>query len=323
MTGARCVGRGLAALCVLGLVSLGLTSGCFAAREKARMAAPGGAMGAMTAPLPPAAPAAEAGGEGQVADKSTTAGGASSLSALTAQRTPAERKIIKSVEMSIEVKSVETAKQEIVRLYESVGGFADKLETTTQEGSPPRLEAVIRVPQPKFEAVLQQLRAPSFGVVRNEAQSGQDVTEEWVDVESRLRNLRREEQQFLEVLKKATRVKDILEVERELARVRGEIEQSEGRLKFLAHQVDYSTLTLHACEPAPVGPGAPSKWSPGTHALRAWRGLVWALEGLVVILIYFAIQVLPFLLVFALIVWTLVCWARRALRRARERRAPS
>ena len=105
--------------------------------------------------------------------------------------------------------------------------------------------------------------------------SVQDVGEEYVDIEARMANARRLEQRLVELLATRTgKLADVLSVEHELARVRGEIERYEGRLRYLRSRVSVSTLTLSVHEPFPI-----VAERPGTHPMRdafvqAWRNLV-------------------------------------------------
>jgi hypothetical protein len=111
-----------------------------------------------------------------------------------------------------------------------------------------------------------------LGKVLSKQEKGEDVTEEYVDLQARIRNLKREEEAFLVVLGKARRVPDILAVEAQLSRVRGEIEQAVGRAKYLANQVALSTITVRLAEPTPVVTQA-IKWDVVQTALRAVHAL--------------------------------------------------
>jgi len=112
--------------------------------------------------------------------------------------------------------------------------------------------------------------------------SGRDVTEEYIDLEARLRNLRRQEERLLEILDRAESVKDVLEVERELGRVRGEIERLEGRLRYLSNRVEFATITVELLEPEPIAQSLGLR----SAISDAMKGLVTVTRALIVAIGY-------------------------------------
>jgi hypothetical protein len=106
------------------------------------------------------------------------------------------------------------------------------------------VSVVFRVPAATFDSTLQALRALAKRV-GNETTTGQDVTEEYVDLGARLRAERAIEQQFLTILKDAKSIHDILEVQEKLGEIRVEIDRAEGRLRYLDNQASLSTFTIH------------------------------------------------------------------------------
>src|SRR2546427_152119 len=121
------------------------------------------------------------------------------------------------------------------------GYVSDTHESVDELG---RRSAVItlRVPFGQFDRSLEQVEA--LGKVQEKQVTAEDVTEEFVDSQAKLRNLQRTEGRLLEHMNRTGRLPDILLVEKELNRVRGEIEQLQGRLRFLAHRLAYSTLAV-------------------------------------------------------------------------------
>ncbi len=144
-------------------------------------------------------------------------------------------------------------------------------------------ELTLRVPSDRYHDAL--ARFQQLGQVENLRERAQDVTEEFVDLEARLRNLKRSEEQLLALLKRTGRVSDLLQVERELAQRRSEIERLEGRLRLLTHQVAFSTLhvTLTEFRPRPVPETAFSVPKVFADAVRV---LVVVLRAMVVIAIW-------------------------------------
>ena len=167
----------------------------------------------------------------------------------TVQASSIQRMVISTAQMSLEVRSVVKAYDEISLLARDAGGFITESSVSHGDGTESG-SVTIRVPAKQYQPLLS--RISKLGKVLEKQESGQDVTQEYVDLDSRLRNLNREEQAFLDVLNKARRVTDILAVENELGRVRGEIEQATGRMKYLQNQVSLATITVQLTEPTPA-----------------------------------------------------------------------
>ncbi|MCZ7355685.1 MAG: DUF4349 domain-containing protein [Candidatus Methanoperedens sp.] len=211
-----------------------------------------------------------------------------------------DRKIISTASVTLEVKSVEKASNEITKIVEASQGFISDSSTYDSGGSK-NGQMTIRVPQKNFYSTIEQIEA--LGTEKSRQISGQDVTEEWIDVGARLDNFKKQESRFQEILKNASTVKDVLEVERELERVRGEIESLTGRMNYLNQSVEMSTITVNVMEPAPI---AGDGWGI-TEALReAVIGFIGSVNGLIV----FTGYILPIVVFIALMV-LLARWVKR------------
>ncbi|MCZ7383088.1 MAG: DUF4349 domain-containing protein [Candidatus Methanoperedens sp.] len=211
-----------------------------------------------------------------------------------------DRKIISTASLTLEVKSVEKASNDIVKIVEASQGFISGSSTDASGGSK-NGQMTIRVPQKNFYSTIAQIEA--LGTEKSRQISGQDVTEEFIDVGARLDNLKKQETRFQEILKNASTVKDVLEVERELERVRGEIESLTGRMNYLNQSVEMSTITVNVMEPAPI---AGEGWGI-TDALReAAAGFIGSVNGLIVFIGY----ILP-IVVFIAIIVLLAKWVKR------------
>jgi DNA repair ATPase RecN len=153
-----------------------------------------------------------------------------------------ERKLIKNGSVEFEVSDVESTKKSITQLTNDSGGYISTDNQNNYSGSP-HYDQTVRIPSEKLDEFISKIE----GLARNvDAKniSVQDVTEEFIDVETRLKTKKGLETRYLELLKQAKTVKDLIEVETQLANVRGEIESMEGRLKYLTSQVSFSTVTL-------------------------------------------------------------------------------
>jgi len=194
-----------------------------------------------------------------------------------------ERKIVKSGHLSLEVESVVTAMDEIASIADELGGYvvsSDKYET--DEG--PSANMNIRIPVEKFDQAFDRLRQLAIDVP-HESTDSIDVTEEYVDLQARLRNLEATESQYLALLERAETVEDTIQVWHELSNIRGQIEQIEGRMKYLERTSDMSFIQISLSEPgALAGP-----WSPSNAIRSAIRGLVTFLRGIVTALIWIGI----------------------------------
>ena len=193
---------------------------------------------------PPAAPAAKSAGAANL---------------LQAQQAAAPRLIAYEASLSLEVKDIEAAKAKVVKVVEEDGGYIGEASSGESPGQARFADYTLRVPAENLSAVMDALRA--LGRVKQESLTSEEVTAQVVDLEARLRNARATEERLIAVLKEKTgKVRDILEVEREIAGTRESIERMEARREYLLQRVTLSTLTVTLVEefkaqlqPAPAG----------------------------------------------------------------------
>lgn len=165
----------------------------------------------------------------------------------------AGRQIIATAELTIAAASVERAVTRARNIAESLGGFVEQL-SSAGGNEPPQADLTLRVPQSQFFPALERLE--SLGAVQFRTLGREDVTERHIDLSARLKSARREEQSLLSLLGRSASVAEILAVERELARVRAEVERGQGQLDFLERRVELATirLTLLPPEQRPTDP---------------------------------------------------------------------
>ena len=188
--------------------------------------------------------------------------------------------LIRSGNAVVEVDSVEVGIGRVRRLAQENGALV--ANTTIQSGREQQRSASLelRIPSAQFDAVVNGL-AP-IGKVESVNISAQDVGEEFVDLSARVANARRLEQRLIELLANRTgRLSDVLTVERELARVREEIERYEGRLRYLQSRVSVSSLTVVVHEPAPVVAAHPGQNVIADAFVQAWRSFVLLVAGFI------------------------------------------
>ncbi|MDQ3131593.1 MAG: DUF4349 domain-containing protein [Acidobacteriota bacterium] len=209
--------------------------------------------------------------------------------------TAIERKIIRNAELQLEATSPEESQQKITQIAKNAGGFVVE---STQSGSDVKattrdvVAMTVRVPANKFDETFAEIRKTGTRII-SETVKGQDVTEEFIDIEARLKTQKALEAQFVEIMKQAKTVEDALNVQRELAEVRGEIEKLEGRKRFLENQASLSTIKIRLQTPAAVSAGSTGFFYRLTESLS--DGFNAALNFLLG-LITFVIAILPFLL---------------------------
>jgi hypothetical protein len=219
----------------------------------------------------------------------------------------AARLIVRTGQASIEVDSLEPAMAELRRIAQRAGGFV--ADASVQSGRNQLRQATLqlKVPSIRFDELTEGLQP--IGHLEYVNVGAEDVSEEFVDLSARAANGHRLEERLVELLRTRTgKLQDVLSVERELARVREEIERMEGRLRFLKSSAQLSTLSVSLHEPVPIVASAGD--GPIAEAFRAaWRNFVGVLAGAIASLGY----VVPVLVAG----WVVVVLARKTGQRSR------
>jgi hypothetical protein len=185
--------------------------------------------------------------------------------------------IIRTGNAFIQVDSLESAIAAVRQLAEGAGGYIANSSIMTGEGQQRQATLEIKIPSNRYDQAVGGLAG--IGKLISSSTNAQDVGEEFVDVSARMTNARRMEERLVNLLATRTgKLEDVLAVERELARVREEIERYEGRLRFLRTQVAMSTLSVTVSEPVPV------VGQPGSNVVvealkQAWRNSVTVVAG--------------------------------------------
>jgi hypothetical protein len=179
-----------------------------------------------------------------------------------------QRRIVYDSQLSLVVKDYTIFESAITKLVESHRGFIAKSETNRRYESRQSGTWVARIPAENYTDFLTAVGQLGFAESRSE--NAQDITAEYVDVEARIRNNQQLEQRVLEMLEERTgKLSDVLEIERELARVRDEIERMQGRLRVLRDQSSLATITLQVREEKAYIPSAAPTL--GTRVSTTWR----------------------------------------------------
>ena len=222
---------------------------------------------------------------------------------------PVSTMLIRRGDVLIRVDSIETAMDALRRLAASLGGSVGNVSITAGDYEVRSATLELRIPSARFDDAMGGL-AP-VGQVQQSSVTAEDVGEEFTDVSARVKNAQRLESRLVELIATRTgKLEDVLAVERELARVREEIERYEGRLRFLGARVETSTISVTVREKAPIVGATPGRSVIGEAFVQAWRNFV----GLVAT----AISSLGVLVPLGLVLLVLVRWWRGRTRGSRE-----
>jgi len=207
-------------------------------------------------------------------------------------------KIIRNAEITMEVSSTTDTQHRVASIAETNGGFVVTSEAKQRENIDPAqrtldIKLVVRVPSPQFGVTFDEIKKLATNTPQENV-SGQDVTEEFIDLEARIKTQKALELQFLEIMRQAYKVADALEVQRQIADVRTDIEKLEGRKRFLENRASLSTITVNIQAPKPViavtGTGF------GQSVREAVSDSISMASDMVLFFVRFAILMVPILL---------------------------
>lgn len=230
-----------------------------------------------------------------------------------------DRLVIKNASLTLIVKDPQESLQAINALANGLGGFvvsSNTYQTTTDAQGNKVLQGTIsfRVPAERFDEALAQLRRMAVEV-DNETITGEDVTAQYTDLESRLRNLEAAEAQLQTIMQEARRTEDVLNVFNQLTEIRGQIEQVKGQMKYYRESAAMSLINVSLIPDALSQPIEIGGWRPEGVAREALEALIGALQGLATAGIWLGIYVLPLALLTLGPLFLLGRWALRRLRR--------
>lgn len=172
-------------------------------------------------------------------------------------------KIIKSGDLDLLVKSVDEAAGAIGALRVGLGGQPGDASFSEYGSGGKRGDMTIWVPSEKFDEAMASIKKLALRV-NNERVSVQDVSAQFVDLESRLRNLKVAEAQYLEIMKRSGKISEVLDVTRALTDTRAQIEQAQGQMDYLSRQVALSSIHVSLTQEAIPGAAVSSEWRPMT-----------------------------------------------------------
>jgi len=191
-----------------------------------------------------------------------------------------ERMVIYNAYLSLETGDIGATLAKIRSLAESYGGYVAG-SARSSYGMQATAEITIRVPKDKFHVAVQEIE--TYGKVLDERTSSEDVTQQYIDLKARLENLQRQEKRLNEILDMARTVDEVLNVERELERIRGEIESLQGQINYFERSVAMSVITVGLKEPPP--PFTPPGMDWGETFETALTAFFAVVRGLIILIV--------------------------------------
>jgi hypothetical protein len=229
-----------------------------------------------------------------------------------------ERKLMQDGSLSLVVKQVEAAVESLTGIAENLGGRVDDIQYSddAKGNAKKRAEITIRVPAVNFDMAIVQAKGVALKV-ESENVSTRDVTEQFIDMQARLKNLKAEEEQYLAVMQTATKVPDILEVSQYLFNVRQQIEQLQGQMNYLSRQIDMSVITIQLSSEPDVD-ATNVVWNPMTTVKEAVQFFIQTFYFMVDAIIWSVLTYLPLAILIGVLLLGLTWIFKKALRPAYE-----
>lgn len=225
--------------------------------------------------------------------------GTSAIITATEENDTLDKKLIKTGSIDMRVNSVEDSIDKIREIALSHGG--DEVSSDIEKNDfYKRGVIVVKVPVNQYNEVFARIKDIAPLVVDESSQS-RDVTAQFMDLETRIKNKKDHEVRLRSFFSKAEDVDELIQVEKELARVRTEIEQMEGQLKYLKDQTQYSTIHVMLLEDANIV--VSDSWRPLQVVKDSFNTLLRKMTNLINVMIRFVITSLPFIIIFIVVAW--------------------
>ena len=237
------------------------------------------------------------------------------------------RKIIKNADVRLLVKDTDVAVNRSTQIISDLGGYLISSRIWYQDYYGNNLmyaTITLGIPVDQFERALTRMRELSIRVL-DETASGQDVTDQYVDLQSQLTNLESTRARIQEFLQDAKTVDEALRINQELANIEAQIEQIKGQMNYISDRSAFSTITVNfepefpILTPTPTPTARPTAtpipWKPGDTYHEAKNTVTVAYQGIANFLIWLAVAILPIVLPPALILWALWKWMNRSTKK--------
>jgi hypothetical protein len=244
-----------------------------------------------------------------------------------AQTPQIERIVIKNADLTIAVADPAESMERISSMAEDMGGYvvnANLYQTTLGSGvEVPRASVTIRVPAERLNEAMNRIKEETDQPVISENVSSQDVTQEYTDLQSVLRNLEVAEEQLIKIMDSATKPEDVLNVFNQLTQVREQIEVTKGQIQYYEQSAALSSIRVELMPNEAVQPLSIGRWQPVGVAKDALQALIDAGQFLLTALIWIVLFLLPILFVIILPIYLIVRGIKNWRRRRNAKKAES
>ena len=244
---------------------------------------------------------------------------------VASQQAAQDRLVIKNADLAIVVKDPAARMKQISDLAVEMGGFVVSSNLYQSYYGPnsievPEATVVIRVPSERLDEALEKIKEGAVDI-DHENISGQDVTSQYVDLQSQLKAKQAAEKKLLEILDQATRAEDVLAIYLQVQQVQSEIEVLKGQIKYYEESAALSSISVRliaeeSAQPITIGP-----WTPGGAVKEAIEDLIRFVQNFVDFLIYFVLSILPALILIAIPVYLVYLVGRAVYRRVNRSKA--
>ena len=239
----------------------------------------------------------------------------------------AERMVVKNAQLSLVVADPAASMKRISDMADQMGGFvvsANLYQQQLESGAEvPRAEITLRVPAERLNEALERIRQESDQLPLTETINSQDVTAEYTDLRSRLRNLEEAEAQLRDIMDSATKTEDVLAVYKELVRTREQIEVIKGQMQYYEQSSALSSISVSLIANEAIQPLTIGRWQPVGVAKQAIQSLISAFKFIVNAAIWIVLFVLPvLLLLFVIFLLPLILVVRLWRRRSKSKKQP-
>ncbi len=237
-----------------------------------------------------------------------------------------ERLVIQNADLSIVVKSPQNKMEAISAMATRMGGFvvsSNLYETYAYDGLPvPEGSMTIRVPGERLEEALAEIKADAVEI-QNESRSGQDVTQQYTDLASRLKNFELAEKELQELMDRAEDPEDVIAIFNQLVYYREQIEVTKGQMKYYQESAALSAISIRLVAEETVKPIEVAGWKPEGVARDAIQALVDFSQNFVNFLIWFVLFVLPAFVLMLLPFSLVIVLIRRWLKNRKAKKTPA
>ncbi|NOY98273.1 MAG: DUF4349 domain-containing protein [Chloroflexi bacterium] len=236
-----------------------------------------------------------------------------------------ERLVIQNADLSIVVADPKAKMDAVANLAEQLGGFvvsSNLYQTYAHSGvKVPEGSITIRVPAEQLDAALENIKADAVEV-QSETRSGEDVTDQYVDLQSRLKAKEAAEQKLTEIMDNAQKTEDVLAVYAQLQTIQSDIEVLKGQIKYYEQSAAFSAVSVQIIAEETIKPIEIGGWKPQGVARDAIQDLIYYLQGFVDFLIRFTLLILPVLITIFLPLYLVFLGLRALYRRRKAKKAP-